>query len=391
MLNLEGGRDTIEDKFQQTMRISQKIKRAGYNLIEVWECEIDREILANADMHEFMESNELVKIKPLDPRDCFFGGRVENTAKYLEGDMKYFDIRSLYPFVCKTGEYPIGHPTIYIGKECQKLTGSKNDDITNVHGIVKCNVLPPRDLYHPVLPVRMHGKLLFSLCRTCCEQSFQRECCHENVQDRILSGTWVANELRAAIAHGYKIVEVFEIWEHQMTKYNKDTNQGGILAEYINEFFAKKTKASGYPSNCETDEQKDRYLREMEEKEGIKLKKEDICDNPGERAISKMVINSLWGKLAQTENLGKMEVITDPSRLFDLALSLDIEVNSWLPVNEEAIYLGWTHRNECAEISGLTNVVLAEYTTAQARLKLFSYISRLDERCVYFDTDSVIF
>lgn len=176
-----GGRDTIEDKFQQTMRISQKIKRAGYNLIEVWECEIDREILANAEMHEFMESNELVKIKPLDPRDCFFGGRVENTAKYLEGDMKYFDIRSLYPFVCKTGEYPIGHPTIYIGKECQKLTGSKNDDITNVHGIVKCNVLPPRDLYHPVLPVRMHGKLLFPLCRTCCEQSFQRECCHENV------------------------------------------------------------------------------------------------------------------------------------------------------------------------------------------------------------------
>jgi len=40
---------------------------------------------------------------------------------------------------------------------------------------------------------------------------------------------------------------------------------------------------------------------------------------------------------------------------------------------------------------GNTNVVLAAYTRAEARLRLYSYIEPLGERVLYFDTDSVIF
>ena len=43
------------------------------------------------------------------------------------------------------------------------------------------------------------------------------------------------------------------------------------------------------------------------------------------------------------------------------------------------------------EPSGRTNVVIAAYTTAQARLKLYSYLEPLQERVLYADTDSVIF
>ena len=39
----------------------------------------------------------------------------------------------------------------------------------------------------------------------------------------------------------------------------------------------------------------------------------------------------------------------------------------------------------------LTNVVLAAFTTAHARLKLYSYLEKLQEQVLYFDTDSVIF
>ncbi len=38
-----------------------------------------------------------------------------------------------------------------------------------------------------------------------------------------------------------------------------------------------------------------------------------------------------------------------------------------------------------------TNVVLAAFVTAQARLKLYSEIEKLGERVLYFDTDSIIF
>lgn len=51
----------------------------------------------------------------------------------------------------------------------------------------------------------------------------------------------------------------------------------------------------------------------------------------------------------------------------------------------------WKNKNEFVEASGRTNVVLAAYTTAQARLKLYSYLEKLEKRALYADTDSIIF
>lgn len=42
-------------------------------------------------------------------------------------------------------------------------------------------------------------------------------------------------------------------------------------------------------------------------------------------------------------------------------------------------------------MSDKTNVVIAAFTTAQARLKLYSVLERLQMRTLYFNTDSVIF
>ena len=58
----------------------------------------------------------------------------------------------------KYGEYPIGHPQIITENFAP---------LSKYFGLVKCFVLPPRSLYHPVLPYRTQGKLIFPLCRTC--------------------------------------------------------------------------------------------------------------------------------------------------------------------------------------------------------------------------------
>jgi len=82
--------------------------------------------------------------------------------------------------------------------------------LDGVEGLVKALVEPPTDLYHPVLPMRLHGKLFFPLCRTCAEELRQDACPHTPEQ-RQITGTWVADELRKAVDKGYKIVKIYEV------------------------------------------------------------------------------------------------------------------------------------------------------------------------------------
>ncbi|CAC5372370.1 unnamed protein product [Mytilus coruscus] len=55
------------------------------------------------------------------------------------------------------------------------------------------------------------------------------------------------------------------------------------------------------------------------------------------------------------------------------------------------VEMRWRNKEEFIEISGRTNVVIAAYITAQARLKLYGYLEKLRDRVLYTDTDSVIF
>ncbi len=133
----------------------------------------------------------------------------------------YTDICSLYPFICKTGKLPLHHPDIHVGSECNSLTGGNNNNLSRVEGLVKCRVLPPRSLNLPVLPIKMHGRLLFPLCRSCCIEVRETYCNHDREEDREFVGTWVVDELRKAVELGYKISKIYVIWDFKMTQYDK--------------------------------------------------------------------------------------------------------------------------------------------------------------------------
>jgi hypothetical protein len=53
--------------------------------------------------------------------------------------------------------------------------------------------------------------------------------------------------------------------------------------------------------------------------------------------------------------------------------------------------MSYTKEEEFVEGAPNVNPVLAAFTTAQARLKLFSYLHPLGARVLYFDTDSIIY
>ena len=53
----------------------------------------------------------------LDPREAFFGGCTENIVTRYEVTGYEEDVCSLYPYVLKTGIFPLGQRTIYIGEQ----------------------------------------------------------------------------------------------------------------------------------------------------------------------------------------------------------------------------------------------------------------------------------
>ena len=123
----------------------------------------------------------------------------------------YFILQtSLYPYVCKRKAFPTGHPKCLIGP---KLNGYSVNDL---EGVVRCTVLPPRTLYIPLLPSKINGKLLFTLCRTCAELQRQGKCNHGE-EARALTGTWVSLELRKAVKIGYTVLQLHEAWHYDHT------------------------------------------------------------------------------------------------------------------------------------------------------------------------------
>ena len=54
------------------------LRRQGYNVVEIWECDINRELNNDEDMKYYFDHYHIAD--PLEPRDALYGGRT-NAAK----------------------------------------------------------------------------------------------------------------------------------------------------------------------------------------------------------------------------------------------------------------------------------------------------------------------
>ena len=97
------------------------------------------------------------------------------------------------------------------------------------------------------------------------------------------------------------------------------------------------------------------------------------------------------GKFAQRSNLTKTKMVTEPKEFFDFLYSSEFEVSDARMVNDETVEVHYSNVGEFAEQNNKVNVVIAAFTTAYARLKLYDLLDLLQERVLYYDTDSVIY
>ena len=64
--------------YEDTLEKVYYLKGEGFQVIEMWECDLVKEMEHDEDMRRYFEEYELVD--PLQPRDAFYGGRT-NAAK----------------------------------------------------------------------------------------------------------------------------------------------------------------------------------------------------------------------------------------------------------------------------------------------------------------------
>ena len=108
-------------------------------------------------------------------------------------------------------------------------------------------MVPPKGLYHPVLPQRIkvdnYEKLIFTLCKACAETRNQNECKHTD-DKRSFIGTWTTDEVNTAIKKGYKVLRTYEVRHFDKTTYE-------LFKGYIRRFMKIKLESIvSQPSKC---------------------------------------------------------------------------------------------------------------------------------------------
>ena len=370
---------TYECLRESTFERENVLRRNGFEVEHIWECEWREEKKKDSVKQV---TNEIFIKSRLRPRDAFKGGRVEtgrliwNIEDSAFGlGLEYVDICSLYPTVNCHEFYPVAHPDV--------ITCNFDYSLESYFGLVQCSVIAPKSLLHAVLPVHANGKLIFPLCRTCAEK-FQVDTCFHTDCERELHGVWVSEELKLAIREGYKITKVYCV--HNFKRKSKD-----LFSSYIKTFFKLKLTSSKRPDG-ETPEEFESFVSELKAKDGIEVSKEEFHENPGVRSIAKLCCNCFWGRLGMRDSFPKVSLVYSLDKLLKLMSSSEFEVTGVRYVSDSCVaVLSKNNSIDTLNFTNCSNVYLALFTTASARIRLYELMKKVGERFVYGDTDSIIY
>lgn len=395
--------NTMNTTINQTMRTlkaktlekTNELKNQGYEVVEMWGCHWDK-----AKPKSVFEQLDTFSYESMNPRDAMFGGRtnaikLEYRAKEDER-IDYVDFTSLYPWVNFYCQYIIGHPEILTQRGLDKRPTIAALLREEYFGLVKCRVVAPRGLYFPVLPAKFEvsekvetikggirtvksPKLIFSLCRTCATN--QNAKCFCNDEQRAFKGTWTTPEIYKAIEKGYKVLDIYEV--HHFEKHNDQ-----LFKDYVMKFLKIKQECEGFEG---TDQEKQAYIQDYYEHQGIRLDWDKIQKNKGLKAVAKLMLNSLWGKFGENPRHRQYEYIVHEKDLYRIMTSdkyEDVEINF---VANDQLEISYYNKAEMTDTQKTANIYVAAFTTAWARLRLYEVMDFLGDRVLYHDTDSIIY
>lgn len=220
-----------------------------------------------------------------------------------------------------------------------EFSGSLEDVNNDEIGFIDCRVICPH----------MHIPLLMI---------------HDAKTDKLIAptgsfrGTWTTHELIKAVSLGYKITKKYKGYKFKAVR--------GMFSSYVDKYYKGKTDA-----------------------------KEN--NNQGKAALCKLMLNSLWGKFAQKNNLDKNDYITNPTKWFEIVDDESREIKTFESTPDGNLFVRWKwDQDDMWETSNnmsfnTRNIALASAITACARLRLYEVMEDKGTDICYVDTDSCIY
>ena len=217
------------------------------------------------------------------------------------------------------------------------------------------------------------------MCKTCAEARNQNECKHTNAE-RAFIDTWTTDEVNKAIDKGYKVLRTYEVWHF-------DKKSDFLFKGYIRRFMKIKLESSNY--DFKTKEEEANFKDRIKDSLDIDIEKFEF--NAGLRSIAKLCLNSLWGKFGQKSNMSQTEYVTEVFEFYEILLDDKLDNKNFQFINDDMVQMTYNFKDQFVDNSNNTNVYIACFTTSHARLMLYDKFDYLNEKVLYFDTDSVIY
>lgn len=243
---------------------------------------------------------------PLDSpwlRRGYSGGRTEIFRAKTEGDIRGYDVNSMYPY-CMISEFP--------------MMLNEDDSISKTKGMAEVTVSVPSDMYvGPLVWRDQRGRLVYPV--------------------GVFRGIWTYDEIRYAESIGVKVLKVHK----------------GIGGSYCERPF-------------------DEFIHTI-------YSKRKASSNQAEREVLKVILNSLYGKLASknciTRVVSKYEMLKKNNPR--------IKEVQWIDHNRGLLDF-YTPQQR------YVNVLWGAMVTANARILLTKYLRQVPpEKLIYCDTDSI--
>jgi hypothetical protein len=94
----------------------------------------------------------------------------------------------------------------------------------------------------------------------------------------------------------------------------------------------------------------------------------------------------MWGKLTEWNNRTKVKLIKDSHELYRFLATPGIKVANLVFASDEMVWASWSFVDEDVPNLRHMNEVVGAYVTAGARLHLYSYVDKLQQCAISFQT-----
>lgn len=308
-------------------------------------------------------------------RRFYYSCDVNDAVRGKKG-LRYVDVQSLYPTVQFYYDMPVGRPTISYfieyatDNERERILRPQptRDYLLHFFGFIECDMVPMKYLHHPLLPYydEKAKRLLMPLVP---------------LKRVVLTSV----EFQEAIRNGdYMCTKVYRIDEYRRTRE--------LFKDFIRTWLRLKILSSKCPVDINDTEAFAQYAAKLKTKVDIDVTRDDFRagPNPSLRTLAKLILNSLWGKFGQREDMVSTGILKNAYDVYKYtgmknAGFIDEKRREVLPSMEEIVYYV-RHKTRNTK-----NVAVAAFVTAHARVLLWQQLRLLGERVVYHDTDSIIY